>query len=134
MHYLDYMMFLNLPCYFILLMSLWSCDYTTQQLLIQNISCSLYICHTMHARFPYTWSIVLIILIIVITFSSRYWQTYCSSYFNALLVLLLHFHILSFTILFSSCTLAGPLLTDHYYYFSVSRSASWYSELIVEHF
>jgi len=73
MHYLDYMMFLDhhviLSCD---LVFLWSCDYTTQQLLIQNISCSLYICHTMHARSPCTWSIVLIILIIVITFSSRY--------------------------------------------------------------
>ena len=60
---------------------------------------------------------------IVITVNSRYCQTYCSSYFNALLVLLLHFHVLT-------CTLVGPLLTD-YYYFSVSRSESQYRELIV---
>jgi len=43
------------------------------------------------------------------------------------------FHILSFIVLFPSCTLAGPLLTDHYYYFSVSRSISWYRVLIVDH-
>ena len=67
--------------------------------------------------------------IIVITFSSRYCQTY---YSYALLVLLLYFQILSFTVLFPSCTLAGLVLTD-LYYFSVSRSESWYRKWIVEH-
>ena len=33
---------------------------------------------------------------------------------------------------FTFVCLPGPLLTDHYY-FSVFRSKSWYSELIVEH-
>ena len=70
--------------------------------------------------------------VIVITFSSRYCQTYRTSYFNALLVMLLPFHILSFCYSFPSCTLAGLLLTD-LYYFSIFRSESRYRELIVEH-
>ena len=48
-----------------------SYDYITRQLVVQDISCSLYICHTLHARLYYTWSIVSIIPITVITFSSR---------------------------------------------------------------
>jgi len=67
----------------------------------------------------------------VITYSFRYCQS-CCSYFNALLALLLYLHILSFIVLFLSCTLIGPLLTN-LYYFSVSRSESRYRELIVEH-
>jgi len=62
--------------------------------------------------------------VIVITFSSRY-------YFNALLVLLLYLHILSFIVLLSSCTLAGPLM--NLYYFSVSRSERRHRELIINH-
>jgi len=114
------------------LVFLWSCDYVTWQLLIQNISCALYTCHTMHAWSYCTWSIILIIPIIVITFSFWYRQPYCSYYFNAPLVLLLYFHILSFTVLSPSCTLVGPLLTDHYY-FSVSKSENRYRELIIEY-
>jgi len=55
-----------------------------------------------------------------------------SYYFHALLVLLLHFHILSFTILFPSCTVVGLVLMD-LYYFLVFRSESRYRGLIVEH-
>ena len=131
MHYLVYMIFLNWPGEFYLVISC-SCDYITQQLLIQDISCSLYSCHNIHTRSPCTWSIILIISVIVITFSFRYCQIYYSYYFNTLLALLLHFHILSPTVLFSLCTLAGPVLTN-LYYFSVSRLGSWYRELIVEH-
>jgi len=72
--WLDYMTFLDIPCYFIL----WSCDYVTRQLLVQDVSCSLYTCHTMHAWSYCTWSIFLIIHVIVITFSHRYRQTYYS--------------------------------------------------------
>ena len=48
------------------LVLLWSCDYTTQQLFVQDTSCWLYICHTMHARFPCTWSIVSIFLLLLL--------------------------------------------------------------------
>ena len=79
MHYLDYMTFLE---YYVILFCdlefLWSCDYVTQQLLVQDISCSLYTCHTMHAWSPCIWSIVSFIPIIVITFSSWYSKTYCA--------------------------------------------------------
>jgi len=86
----------------------------------------------MHARSFCTWIIVPIIPVIVITFSSRYCQSYYFYYFNALLVSLLNFHFLSFTVPFPLCTLAGPLLTD-FYYFLVSRWERGYRELIVEH-
>ena len=69
--------------------------------------------------------------VIIITFSSRYCQSYCS-YFNVLLALLLYLHILSFIVLLLLCTLVGPLLAN-LYYFSVSRTESRYRELIVEH-
>ena len=43
MHYLDYMIFLDWPCDLSCdLVFLWSCDYVIRQLLVQNISCSLY--------------------------------------------------------------------------------------------
>ena len=102
------------------LVFLWSCDYITRQLLVQDISCSLHSCHNMYTRSYCTWSIILVIPVIVITFCSRYCQLYCSYYFNALLILLLHSYILSSTVLFLSCILAGLILTD-LYYFSVSR-------------
>ena len=113
------------------LVFLWSCDYATRQFLIQDIKCLLYSYHNIHALSYCTWSIILIIPIVVITFNSRYCQTYCSYCLNALLVLVLHFHILSFTILFPLC-LIGPLLMD-LYYFSISISKSQYRELIIEH-
>ena len=47
-------------------------------------------------------------------------------------LLLLHLHILPFTILFPLCTLTGPLLMD-LYYLSVSKSESQSRGLIVEH-
>jgi len=57
--------------------------------------------------------------------------TYCSYYFNALIILLLYVHILSSTVLFPLCTLAGLILTD-LYYFSVPRSESQYRELFID--
>ena len=106
-------------------MILCSCDYVTWYLLIQDISCSLYSCHSMHACSYYTWSIVLIIHVVVIAFISLYWQTYFSYYFNALLVLLLHFCIL-FLLLFSLHVHLLVRFWQTLYYFSVSRSKSWY--------
>ena len=85
----------------------------------------------MHAWSSCTWSIVPIFHVIVITYSFRYCQSYCS-YFNALLALLLYLHILSFIVLLLLCTLTCLLLTD-LYYFSVSKSESQYRELIIEH-
>jgi len=104
-----------------------SCD------LMIMISCScasysLFTCHTMHARSPCTWSIVPVIPVIVITsVLDTAKHIILMSY-----LLLLHLYILLFTVLFPSCTLAGPLLTD-LNYFLVSRSDSRYRELIVEH-
>ena len=117
MHYIDYMMFLDLPCYLSCdLMFLWFCDYTTQQLLVQDISCSLYICYIMHARllvhnmssrfscycYYYQFSIILIILFLLFQYPTctvtvfSYSLFYCS---------------------FPSYTLAGPLLTNLYYFY-----------------
>ena len=113
MHYLDYMTFLDIPCYCDLVF-LWSCDYTTQQLLVHDISCSLYTCQTIQARSSCTWSSVSIIPVIVITFSSWYCQSYYFCYFNALLV---HYYIFIFSLLlflsfvYSSWPVSdGPLL------------------------
>jgi len=66
----------------------------------------------------FQFSIPLIILFLLFQYSTRAVTTFSYSLF------LLFF--------FPSCTLAGPLLTD-LYYFSVFRSESWYRELIVEH-
>jgi len=101
LHYLDYMTFLDLPCYFIL----WSCVlvilwlYYTTVTYPGHLMCNIYMLH--HAC---TISLYMIYRldfpIIIISFSSQYCQTYHTSCFNALLVLLPHFHILSFTVLF----------------------------------
>jgi len=98
MHYVDYIMFLDLPCYFILwyrvLMILWL-YYTTVSRSGHLIS--LYICHTMHARSPCTWSIVSIFLLllllsvldtaiqIVLFISMSYFYCYCIFIFSLLL-------------------------------------------------
>jgi len=98
MHYLDYMMFLDLLCYFILwyriLVILW-----LYYIIVTHPGHLMFIIYMSH----YACTTLLYMtchLIIVITFSYRYCPKYRTSYFNALLVLLLYFHILSFTILF----------------------------------
>jgi len=76
---------------------LWSCVYITWQLLIQDISCSLYSYHNMHARSPCTQSIVLIFLsLLLLSVLDTANHIVLMSY-----LLLLHLHILSFNILFS---------------------------------
>ena len=101
MHYLDYMTFLD---YHVILSCdlefLWSYDYVTWWLLIQNISCSLYYM-SHHACMVSLYMIYhLDFPVIVITLSSRYCQTYCS---YVLFVLLLYLHVLSFIVLLLSC-------------------------------
>ena len=132
MHYIDYMMFMDLPSYFILwsrvLVILWL-YYTTVTRPVY-LMCIIYMSYhactvSMHMIYPLDFSVI------VITFSSWYCQTYRTSYFNALLVLLLHFNILSFTVLFL-CVL---LLVRFWRTFIIflSRSESWCRKLIVEH-
>jgi len=91
---------------------LWSCDYVTRQLLVQDVSCSLYTCHTMHARSYCTWSISWLFLWLLLhSVLDISIHIVLMSY-----LLLLHLHIL-FYCSFPSCTLASPLLTDLYIIF-----------------
>ena len=106
------------------LVFLWSCDYTTQQLLVQDISCSLYICHTMHARSPCTWSINSIFLLMLLL-SVPDTVNHLILIISMLYLYCTAFSCFLFYCSFPLCTLVGPLLTDHYY-FSVSRSESRY--------
>ena len=130
MHYLDYM---TSWTYHVILSCdlefLGSCDYVSRQLLVQDLSCSLYTCHTIYARSYCTWAVFSIIPVIIIIFSSRYCQTYCLMSY----LLLLHFHILSFIVLFPSVLFASPLLTDLYIIFQYLDLKSWYRELFVDH-
>jgi len=112
-NYLDYMTFLDLLCYLFLwsrvLVILWL--YYT--IVTRPGHLMFIICMSHHACTVSLYTIYhLDFSVIVITFSSRYCQTYRASYFNALLVLLRHFHILSFTVLFPSCTLTSLLLMN----------------------
>ena len=96
MHYLDYMIFLDWPCDFKLVI-LWSWDYVTWYLFVQDISCSLYPCHNVHARSPCIWSIVSIFLLlllllvlstskhIVLLISMPYLYCYCILIFSLIL-------------------------------------------------
>ena len=87
---------------------LWSCDYVRRQLLVQDSSCSLYTCHTIHGRSPCTWSIItIILLLLILSVLDTAKHIVLMSY-----LLLMYLHILSFIVLFPSCTLAGPLLPD----------------------
>jgi len=121
-------MFLDLPCYFILwsyiLVILWL-YYTTVTrpghhmfiICMSHHTCTILLYMMYRLDFP----------IIVITFSSRYCQNIVLKSF----LLLLFLHILfyySFLFVYS-CWCAS----DGHYYFSVSRSESWYRDLIVEH-
>jgi len=110
-----------------------SCSYNLVIILHNSYSSGIshvcYICHIMHARSYCTWSIILIFfLLLLLSVLDTAKHIVLMSY-----LLLLHLRILFFIVLFPSCTLAGLLLTDHYYYYSIFRSASWYGEMIVEY-
>ena len=69
------------------------------------------ICMSHHACMTFLYMIYRpIIPVIVTTFSSQYCQTYCS-------YILLIVTTFSYSLLPVSCTLASPLLTDHYIIF-----------------
>jgi len=110
---LDYMMFLDLSCYFNLwscvLVILWLC-YTI--LLIQGALSSLYSCYSIHTRPFFTWSIVLLFSLVF------YLSVYITvrfiipsfQYSTCIALLLSHIHFCVFSLFM--CALAGPLLMD----------------------
>ena len=112
MHYLDYMTFIDIPCYFIL----WSW-------VLVIILHDSYLSRTSHAHYIHvtpcmydlivhdlsSWLFLLLLLFSVLDTAKH---IMLMSY-----LLLLHFHILSFIILLPSCALVGPLMTDLYIIF-----------------
>jgi len=77
------------------LVFLWFYDYVTRQFLIHDISCSLYTCHTMHARTSCAWlssQLFLLLLLLsvfdtanIVLISMSYLYCYCIFIFSLLL-------------------------------------------------
>ena len=128
MHYLDYMTFLNLPCYFILwshvLVIILHNSYSSRTSHVHYI----YVTSCMHGLLVHNWSSQFSCCCYYFQFSIlpiiSYFLFQCST--RAFTI----FSYSSFTV--PSCTLAGLLLTD-FIIFQYLDSESQYRELIVEH-
>ena len=112
MHYLDYMTFLDIPCYFILwsrlLVIMLHDSFLSRTFHVHYIHITL----CMHGLLVHDLSSWLFLLLLLLSVLDTAKHIILMSY-----LLFLHFHILSLIVLFPSCTLASPLLTDFYIIF-----------------
>ena len=114
MHYLDYMTFLDIPCYFIL----WSRVFMTLLLCYMTVTCSghfMFIIYMSHYV-----CMVSLYMIYRLDYSSYYYYLQFSILLNILCLCPTYcYYIFIFSLLsfFSLRTLAGPLLTDLYIIF-----------------